>query len=163
MKSKRMRPSNVFPCLVLHPYFKLDYIAKAWGGLEEQMQEMAGGNRRAKNWRAEAERIVKDTVSFDCIIVDLSLTVRLDGALLGTQSCIESRQPIPLVHCPFLSADRLCYHLKAYRDQWMRIGRRIIRRIRPISTSLDRIGGRRRRRLEYGVCSICERYCERRQ
>ncbi|KZS87552.1 hypothetical protein SISNIDRAFT_395834, partial [Sistotremastrum niveocremeum HHB9708] len=48
----------------LHPYFKMDYIVKAWGGLEEQMQEIADGDRRAKNWKAEAERIVHDAVHF---------------------------------------------------------------------------------------------------
>ena len=40
--------------LVLHPYFKLSYIAHAWGGEEEAVVEIAAGNFQAKNWQAEA-------------------------------------------------------------------------------------------------------------
>ncbi|KZT40297.1 hATC-domain-containing protein, partial [Sistotremastrum suecicum HHB10207 ss-3] len=35
----------------------------AWGGIEEQMAEQSQGVRRAKNWRAEAERIIKETMN----------------------------------------------------------------------------------------------------
>ncbi|RDB23356.1 Zinc finger BED domain-containing protein DAYSLEEPER [Hypsizygus marmoreus] len=48
--------------LLLHPYYKLDYIKLAWGGAEEQAAEIAAGNRNAKNWQAEAHRVVEDTV-----------------------------------------------------------------------------------------------------
>lgn len=48
--------------LVLHPYLKLDYIAESWGGRQEQEDEIAGGDRNAKNWREEAEKVVKATV-----------------------------------------------------------------------------------------------------
>jgi hypothetical protein len=34
---------------VLHPYYKLNYIKIAWGGEEEQMEEIAIGNSHAKN------------------------------------------------------------------------------------------------------------------
>ncbi|KZS86539.1 hypothetical protein SISNIDRAFT_420759, partial [Sistotremastrum niveocremeum HHB9708] len=46
----------------LHPYLKLDYIAESWGGREEQQEEIAGGVRNARNWRDEAEKVVKKTV-----------------------------------------------------------------------------------------------------
>ena len=47
---------------MLHPYFKLDYIEHAWGGEEEQATEIDAGDLRAKNWKAEARRIVEQTV-----------------------------------------------------------------------------------------------------
>jgi hypothetical protein len=47
---------------VLHPFFKLNYIKHAWGGEEEEMAEIAAGNYNAKNWQAEARRILEDTV-----------------------------------------------------------------------------------------------------
>ena len=40
--------------LILHPYFKLSYIAHTWGGEEEAAAEIAAGNFQAKNWQAEA-------------------------------------------------------------------------------------------------------------
>jgi hypothetical protein len=33
-----------------------------WGGPEEQAQEIASGNRTAKDWQAEALRVVEETV-----------------------------------------------------------------------------------------------------
>jgi hypothetical protein len=48
--------------LVLHLYYKLNYIKMAWGGEEEQQQEIAAGNPDAKNWQKEAERIVENTM-----------------------------------------------------------------------------------------------------
>ncbi|KAF5378846.1 hypothetical protein D9615_006888 [Tricholomella constricta] len=45
--------------LVLHPYYKLDYIELAWGGEEEQKKEMMEGNPNAKNWQDEAQKIVE--------------------------------------------------------------------------------------------------------
>jgi hypothetical protein len=49
--------------IVLHPYYKLDYIKLAWGGAEEQAVEKATGHRHAKNWQEEALKIVEVTVS----------------------------------------------------------------------------------------------------
>jgi hypothetical protein len=47
---------------VLHPYFKMQYIQKAWGGAEEQAEERAAGHKNAKNWHDEALKVVEDTV-----------------------------------------------------------------------------------------------------
>jgi hypothetical protein len=52
-----------FICAVLHPYYKLDYIALAWGGAEEQAKERAAGDPTAKNWKDEARKVVEKTVS----------------------------------------------------------------------------------------------------
>ena len=49
--------------LVLHPYYKLDYIRLTWGGAEEQAKERAAGNRNAKNWQDEARKVVENAVS----------------------------------------------------------------------------------------------------
>jgi hypothetical protein len=49
--------------LVLHPYFKLAYIKLAWGGAEEQEAERRKGNRLAKNWQDEAQKILERIVS----------------------------------------------------------------------------------------------------
>ena len=48
--------------IVLHPYYKLDYIKMAWGGLEEQEQEIAAGNKNAVNWHDEALQVVEKTM-----------------------------------------------------------------------------------------------------
>ncbi|KAG1894177.1 uncharacterized protein F5891DRAFT_961987 [Suillus fuscotomentosus] len=48
--------------LVLHPYYKLAYIAMAWGGPEEQAKERATGNPNAKNWHGEALKVVETTM-----------------------------------------------------------------------------------------------------
>ncbi|KAF8075323.1 hypothetical protein FPV67DRAFT_1408806 [Lyophyllum atratum] len=49
--------------LVLHPYYKLDYIELAWGGEEEQKKEIAEGNPFAKNWQDVAQQVVEGAVS----------------------------------------------------------------------------------------------------
>lgn len=46
----------------LHPYYKLNYIEMAWGGLEEQEAEIAAGNPDAKNWQDEAWKIIEKQV-----------------------------------------------------------------------------------------------------
>jgi hypothetical protein len=51
--------------LVLHPYYKLDYIKLSWGGAEEQAIERLEGNLDAKNWQDEALKVVEKTVSID--------------------------------------------------------------------------------------------------
>jgi hypothetical protein len=48
---------------VLHPYFKLEYIKKHWGGEEEQKREIANGNKNARNWQNEALMVVEHVVS----------------------------------------------------------------------------------------------------
>ncbi|KAF8067558.1 hypothetical protein FPV67DRAFT_1357976, partial [Lyophyllum atratum] len=48
--------------LILHPYYKLEYIKLAWGGAAEQAAEIADGNRHAKDWQAEARRVLEKTV-----------------------------------------------------------------------------------------------------
>ena len=49
-------------CLVVHPYYKLDYIESQWGGNKEQEEERAAGNSDAKDWVYEARKIVESTV-----------------------------------------------------------------------------------------------------
>jgi hypothetical protein len=48
--------------LVLHPYYKLEYIKMAWGGAAEQAEECAAGNPHAKNWQDEALKVVEQTM-----------------------------------------------------------------------------------------------------
>lgn len=50
--------------VVLHPYYKLAYIKHAWGGEEEEMEEMEAGNAYAKNWQDEARKVLEETVSY---------------------------------------------------------------------------------------------------
>jgi hypothetical protein len=54
---------NSLSLAVLHPYFKLAYIRLSWGGPVEQKKEIEAGNLDAKDWQAEAKKIVNDTVS----------------------------------------------------------------------------------------------------
>jgi len=49
---------------VLHPYYKLNYIQMAWGGPKEQQEEIAKGNLGAKNWQAEARKVIEGMVRF---------------------------------------------------------------------------------------------------
>lgn len=49
--------------IVLHPYYKLDYIKLTWGGAKEQEEEREKGNLDAKNWQDEARKILETTVS----------------------------------------------------------------------------------------------------
>jgi len=49
--------------IVLHPYYKLNYIKLSWGGAEEQATERLEGNPWAKNWQDEALKVVEKTVS----------------------------------------------------------------------------------------------------
>jgi hypothetical protein len=64
--------------IVLHPYYKLDYIKHAWGGEEEQEAERAAGNQSAKNWQDEALKIFERTVS----ILIISHLIRLKACLI---------------------------------------------------------------------------------
>ncbi|KAM6491699.1 hypothetical protein JOM56_012861 [Amanita muscaria] len=49
--------------LVLHPYFKLEYIRLLWGRDDEQKAEQARGNKDARNWQDEAQKLVETTVN----------------------------------------------------------------------------------------------------
>jgi hypothetical protein len=55
------KPSYVL-ALILHPYYKLSYIAHAWGGEEEEDAEILAGNIYAKNWQAEVRKILENMV-----------------------------------------------------------------------------------------------------
>jgi hypothetical protein len=57
------KPSYVL-ALVLHPYYKLSYIAHTWGGEEEEEEEaeILAGNIYARNWQAEARKILENAV-----------------------------------------------------------------------------------------------------
>ncbi|KAG2354330.1 hypothetical protein BDR07DRAFT_1192107, partial [Suillus spraguei] len=48
--------------LVLHPYYKLEYIKMPWGGPEEQECECVAGNLNAKDWHDEALKVVETTM-----------------------------------------------------------------------------------------------------
>jgi hypothetical protein len=49
--------------LVLHPYYKFEYIKLAWGGEKEQEAERVAGNPLAKDWQDEAKKLVEREVS----------------------------------------------------------------------------------------------------
>jgi hypothetical protein len=49
--------------LVLHLYYKLNYIKLSWGGAKEQILECMEGNPDTKNWQDEALKVVESTVS----------------------------------------------------------------------------------------------------
>ena len=44
---------------MLHPYYKLAYIKLAWGGAEEQAEQVAAGYPNAKNWQDEARKVLE--------------------------------------------------------------------------------------------------------
>ncbi|KAF8257168.1 hypothetical protein EI94DRAFT_1633581, partial [Lactarius quietus] len=60
------KPSFVL-ALFLHPYYKLAYIKHAWGGPEEQAEEIEARNPDAKDWQDEAKKIVERMVSPYCL------------------------------------------------------------------------------------------------
>ena len=47
---------------VLHPYYKLAYIEKKWGGEEEYQADLAAGLPNARNWIAHARAVVESAV-----------------------------------------------------------------------------------------------------
>lgn len=51
--------------IVLHLYYKLDYIKLSWGGAEEQEIERLEGNLNAKNWQDKAHKVLENTVSIN--------------------------------------------------------------------------------------------------
>jgi hypothetical protein len=48
--------------IVLHPYYKLEYIKMTWGGHEEQEHECTANNLNAKDWHDEALKVVETTM-----------------------------------------------------------------------------------------------------
>ena len=48
--------------IVLHPYYKLNYIKMAWGRPEEQVQEITAGNKNAINWHDKTLQVVEKTM-----------------------------------------------------------------------------------------------------
>ena len=70
--------------IVLHPYYKLDYIKMAWGGPEEQAQDITAGNKNAINWHDEALQVVERTMQeyWD----EAMLGTSVDGATLVSDS-----------------------------------------------------------------------------
>jgi hypothetical protein len=65
--------------VVLHPYYKLNYIKLAWGGEAEQEAEIRAGNRNAKNWQREAEAIIEATVCMPIIPLPPISQILKDG------------------------------------------------------------------------------------
>ncbi|KAG2038050.1 hypothetical protein BDR03DRAFT_1010213 [Suillus americanus] len=55
------KPVHVL-ALVLHLYYKLEYIKMTWGGHEEQEHERAANNLNAKDWHDEALKVVETTM-----------------------------------------------------------------------------------------------------
>ena len=51
-----------FDLIVLHPYYKMDYIELEWGGAKEQAEEIDVGNPNAKNWHEEEMNVLEATV-----------------------------------------------------------------------------------------------------
>jgi hypothetical protein len=47
----------------VHPFYKLAYIQLAWGGPEEQEEQVAAGFPNAKNWQDEAQKVLERKVS----------------------------------------------------------------------------------------------------
>jgi len=78
---------------VLHPYFKLAYIKLAWRGAEEQEAECQKGNRQAKNWQDEVQKILERMVSqrfHPCSCPDLFMVPNgmvLEGPSSGISHC----------------------------------------------------------------------------
>lgn len=62
------KPSYIL-ALVLHPYYKLSYIAHAWGGEKEEEEDIRAGKFDAKNWQAEARKILENTVRLQSFAV----------------------------------------------------------------------------------------------
>lgn len=82
--------------VVLHPYYKLDYIKLTWGGAEEQAKERAAGNVNARNWQDDALKVVEMTVSNSVTWNNHNPTLwlRTDGEVLQEASKSRARRPI---------------------------------------------------------------------
>ena len=67
--------------LVLHPYYKLDYIAHVWND-EDVVVEKVTGNLHVKNWQAEAGNVLKNMVHFQPLLV-LMCWVKQQSRVVG--------------------------------------------------------------------------------
>lgn len=59
------------PHLVLHPYYKLNYIEEQWGGAEEYEADVEAGDPHARDWQKHAREVVDKAVrrvSFVCSV-----------------------------------------------------------------------------------------------
>ena len=59
------------PRLVLHPYYKLNYIEEQWGGAEEYAADVKAGDPHAWDWQKHAREVVDKAVgdvSFVCSV-----------------------------------------------------------------------------------------------
>ncbi len=54
--------ADVVCMTVLHPYYKLSYITKKWGGAKEQEAEIAAGNPDAVNWQEFVQIATEEAV-----------------------------------------------------------------------------------------------------
>ena len=54
----------------------------AWGGPEEQQEEIAKGNLKANDWHAEARKVIETAVSLQIFLFLFSLSSVTDGVLL---------------------------------------------------------------------------------
>ena len=79
-------------CIVLHPYYKLRYIEKKWGGKAEQEAEIAAGNDDAVNWIEHAHEVVDAAVSFRIPLSLTTLTIIAHRWNI-TGLCVSDGQP----------------------------------------------------------------------
>ena len=91
--------------VVLHPYYKLDYIALSWGGAREQAEERAAGNKDAKNWQDEARKLVEIVVSNYIIVSDQTLIYIYDMQM----EVYYKNRPLPQsAPAPVTGGESLC-------------------------------------------------------
>ena len=76
---------------MLHPYYKLQYIEKKWGGEAEQQAEIAAGNADAINWVEHARDVVDTAVSYHFIPTSRKLTSINRWSITGP--CASGGQP----------------------------------------------------------------------
>ena len=96
----------MFPCihsifvLVLHPYYKLNYIKMAWGGPEEQQHERASSNLNAKDWHDKAHQMLERVSQeyWDAGTVVPSGTVTAGDAATDMSECHDCDIPPHPVH-----------------------------------------------------------------
>lgn len=62
---------TAFSILVIHPYYKLNWIELHWGGAEAQAEAVLRGESNARNWVDEAEKLVESAERAQCIVVYL--------------------------------------------------------------------------------------------
>lgn len=89
--------------IVLHPYYKLDYIKMAWGGAEHQLQEIEAGNRHAKNWHDEALQVIEDAMQdyWHDSEAEATAVVRPPGVNRNRHSASTSEPPTKTLESEF--------------------------------------------------------------